>query len=146
VILALSLAFSSCKRSYRVGDLYHQQGIVVSVDADGQPTMLLSLDEQRNLDADSALRWAATLDAGWSLPTKEQWELVRKQRILLNRTLDDKHLPAVVRGHTFYWSSSACSPSHTYACGPDGVRCYFRTNRSDLYRARAIYIFNAEEQ
>jgi len=148
LLLALtgSLALSSCSRSYRVGDLYHQQGIVVSVDADGQPTMLLALEEQCNLDADSALRWAATLDEGWSLPTREQWELIRKQRILLNRTLDDKQLPSVARGHTFYWSSTACSPSHVYACGPDGVRCYFRSNHSDLYRVRAVFVFNEGQE
>ena len=134
-------ALTACGGGYKVGDMYKRQGVVVAVDGQGMPTMLLALDEQANLDADSAQRWAATLEQGWQLPSHDQWEQIRKQRTLINRTLADKGLPLVAKGQTYYWSSTPCSATHYYACSPDGIRCFFHSNKSNSYRCRAVYVF-----
>ena len=133
-------ALAACNRAYEPGDYYGKEaeGIVLAVDTEGNATMLLSLDEAKDLDADSAAKWAASLGEGWYLPTKEEMALLKKYKSLVNITLERKKLPALLAVHTFYWSSTPCSDSHQYALGPDGVRCYFKTNASPYYRARAV--------
>ena len=110
----------------------------MQTDADGNPVLLLSMEEERGYDADSAQQWSASLADGWHLPDKEEMEQVRKYRSLLNSTLVRKGAPKVLEGHTFYWTATRCSETHFYACGPDGIRCYFHTTSSPLYRIRAV--------
>lgn len=141
-LLLLLLTAVGCRQGYEPGDYYKSggiSGIVVDVDADGNAKLLMSLEEVQDIDADSASKWAAQLgDGSWRLPTKDEMGKVRKYRALINKTLEHKKLPAVLSGHTFYWTATPCSKSHTYACGPDGIRCYFSTNASPFYRARGV--------
>lgn len=131
-----------CTRHYEPGDYYSRndvKGIVLQADAEGNATLLLSIDEASDITSDSALRWTATLgDTAWKLPTKEQMAVARKHRSLINITLRNKNLPTFLTDHTFYWTATPCSPSHVYACGPDGLRCYYHSNQSPYYRARAV--------
>lgn len=138
------LAMAACS-PYEVGDWYRKgdlQGVVLQLDDNNEPTLLLLNDEARDLDADSAQVWAAAIDArlpyDCALPTKEEFELIRKYKVVINGTLRKKGQPLVIYGHTFYWSSTPCSESHQYACSPDGVKCYFKPGHSDFYRARAV--------
>ena len=141
-ILLSSALLVGCKSSYAPGDYYSldgDKGVVVSVDADAQPLLIISLDEVSALDADSALRWGLENEAqGWRLPDKDEIALVNKYKTLINRTMEKHHAPLVLVNHTFYWTSSPCSPTHTYACGPDGLNCYFNQNNSHSYRARKV--------
>ena len=131
-----------CTNGWQQGDFYKKngsKGIVVAVDDAGNATLVLSLDECSNIDADSANRWAQGYDDGsWRLPSKDEMAQIKKYKSLINKTLQYKNEASVLTGHTFYWTSTPCSESHTYACGPDGVRCYFNTNASPHYRARAV--------
>lgn len=140
--LAISMLLLAACSSYEVGDYYSKdnvKGIVLAVDAEGTPTMLLSVDEAANLDVDSAARWVASLgDTAWHMPSKDEMAIARKSRSLINITLDHKGLPAFLKNHTFYWTSTPCSESHSYACGPYGLQCYFNSNKSTHYRARAV--------
>lgn len=147
VLIGLSV-LTACS-GYEVGDWYNHdgnKGVVLKVDEAGQPTLLLAPEEAVDLTADSALLWAAQLDADSqaevSLPSKEEMEWLRGYRSVVNKTLNAKGKPTVLEGHTFYWTSTPCSESHYYAHGPDGVRCYFRGNQSSCYRARAVIRLN----
>lgn len=141
--LAVSaLLLTGCGRHYEPGDYYSRngvKGIVLQTDTEDNATLLLSIDEAVDIDADSALRWTATLgDTAWKLPTKEQMAVARKHRSLINITLRNKNLPTILTDHTFYWTATPCSGTHVFACGPDGLRCYFKSNHSSFYRARAV--------
>jgi hypothetical protein len=140
--LAVSaLILTGCSSSYAPGDYYSSKGdkgIVLQADAEGNATLILSLDEASNLASDSAILWAASLGQGWSLPSKDQMTLARKYRSLINICLRNHKQPEFLTGHTFYWTATPCSQSHVYACGPEGVRCYFKSNTSPYYRARAV--------
>ena len=145
LLFVVSFFFTGCSGEQRVGDLYKDgdiKGIVVSVNSEGHPTMILSLDEAVALNADSAVVWASNLQTvngtKWTLPTKEEMILLRKYRSLINNTLRDKKLPLFLENGTFYWTSTPCSESHCNACGPDGVRCYFKMNDTYSYRARGV--------
>lgn len=142
--LAVSaLIITGCSSSYAPGDYYNNKddkGIVLQADAEGNATLILSLAESSNLNSDSALLWAASLGQGWSLPSKEQLALARKYRSLINISLRNHKQSEFLTGHTFYWSATPCSESHVYACGPEGVRCYFKSNASPYYRARAVKV------
>lgn len=138
-----STSLSSCRRGYEPGDIIKVDGrrcVVADVDSDKHPVLLLSLEEASDLDADSAARWASTVmgDTNWHLPTREEMERVRKYKSMINMALEKKGEPTILRNHTFYWTSTQCSESHTYACGPIGLQCYFKTNHSTNYRARAV--------
>ena len=92
-----------------------------------------------NFNADSAFIWAEQFDGGgWHLPTKEEMTTIRKYKNLVNSTLERKGYNTILTNHTFYWTGTPCSESHTYACGPDGIKCYFNQNLSSCYRARAV--------
>lgn len=144
LILVGALALTACS-SYEVGDWYNHKGIkgvVLMVDDEGQPTLLVSPDEAVDLTADSALLWAAQLDAATeaqvSLPSKEEMEWLHSYSAVVNKTLRTKGKSTLLEGNTFYWTSTPCSESHYYAHGPDGVRCYYRGNQSSCYRACAL--------
>ena len=139
-------ALAACNRAYEPGDYYGKEaeGIVLAADSEGNATMLVSLVEAKDLDADSAAKWAASLGEGWYLPSKEEMALLKKYKSLANITLDYKKMPPMLTGHTFYWTSTPCSGSHHYALGPDGIRCYFKTNASPCYRARAVKRLDSE--
>lgn len=136
------LLLSVCGRNYVTGDFYRADGIcgiVVDCDDTHGTLLLLTIDEQSDLDADSAKRWASALNPdGWHLPTREEMEKVRRHRSAINNTLERKGFAKVVDGHTFYWTSTECSDSHVFACGPNGMQCYYRSNHSTLYRARGV--------
>lgn len=132
-----------------VGDFCEEggvKGIVLSLDDEGNPDMLLSVDEAVNISADSAAKWAESLSSGWRLPTKEEFVTVKSCKSIINERLKNKGLPMLLSPGTFYWTSTECSPSHVNACGPDGIRCYFRTNASGFYRARAVYVRADKQQ
>ena len=141
-VAAIAFLMAACNGHYEVGDYYRDgdvEGIVMEADEQGNPLMLLSLEEASNLDADSAAVWASKLgDGRWRLPDKKEMESLRINRSLLNMTLERKGLPLFLMPSTFYWTSQPCSETHMYACGPYGVQCYFRTNKSVHYRARAV--------
>lgn len=140
----LMLFLQSCGREYSVGDIYSDgdvKGVVLRVDDSNSPLLLLSLDEISGIDADSANVWASSLgDGEWRLADRQEMEIVRKYRALINNTFERKSYPKVLEGNTYYWTSTPCSESHVYACGPDGVRCYFKSNNTKLYRARAVRV------
>ena len=134
-------AFACCNRHYEPGDYYNKEdkGIVLAVDAEGNAVLLMSLEEAKDIDVDSAAKWALTVgDGNWQLPTKDEMTILKKYKSLVNKTLEYKKQPTVLTGHTFYWTSSPCSETHFYACGPDGIKCFFKTNASPHYRARAV--------
>ena len=140
-LLISLLTLMSCNRRYEPGDYYSKDvsGIVLAADAEGNAMLLLSLEEAKDIVADSAALWAETLGDGlWRLPTKEDMSIIKKYKSLINKTLEYKKQPTVLSGHTFYWTATPCSESHTYACGPDGINCYFKTNATPHYRARAV--------
>lgn len=139
------VSFVGCNGVYEPGDYYRGEGydaVVVTVDAGNQPTMVMSLDEANTLDADSALRWAEKLGEGWRLPNKTEISQIERVKTLINNTLKKKDKPAVLVDFTYYWSSTPCSESHFYACGPDGVGCYYSENDGSTYRARAVRTVN----
>ena len=141
-----SLLAVSC-RGTEPGDLYKCDGVkcvVVTVDGNGNPSLVMSLDEAVNIDADSALLWSTQVGDGWHLPSKAEMELVKKNKSMINRGLEYKKMPVVLRNNTYYWTSTPCSETHVYACGPDGLRCYFRTNASHCYRARTVKVINGD--
>ena len=145
VLFAMAAFLTGCDGGQRVGDIYKNgdiKGIVVSVNSEGQPTMILSTDEAVALNADSALIWASKLQSDngteWTLPTKEEMVLLKKYKSLINNTLRNNKLPLFLENGTFYWTSTPCSESHCNACGPDGVRCYFKKNDTYSYRARGV--------
>lgn len=130
-----------CSGVYEPGDFYKGDGfeaVVVTVDEANQPTMVMSLNELSSLNADSAIRWANSLGDDWRLPDKNEVAKIERVRSLINSTLERRGLPPVLVGFTYYWSSTPCSESHTYACGPDGVGCYYSENAGSSYRARAV--------
>lgn len=138
---ACFLLLVGCSGIYEPGDMYKGdgfEGIVVTVDEDNQPLMVMSLEEASSLTADSALRWAEGLGEGWRLPTKKEIAQIERVRSLINNTLKRKKLSTVFTDFTYYWSSTTCSESHCYACGPDGVGCYFKENDDPSYRARGV--------
>lgn len=142
-LIALCVAcLVSCDRSHLPGDIIVDNGtkcIVIESDDNGNAVLVMSLDEVVDINADSAVVWAKEHGGeGWHLPNKQEIEKMKKYRSVINQTLEKKNLPKILVNHTFYWSSTECSPSHVYACGPNGVRCYFRSNQSYLYRARAV--------
>ena len=140
--IAAMLTISACSRSYMPGDFYSEgglKGIVVTADEQGKPTLLLAPEETKGVTAAEAKEWVESYgDGGWHLPTKEEMEQVKKYKTLINKTLEQKKQPVVLTNHTFYWTSTPCSESHTYACGPDGLHCYFSTNNSPYYRGRGV--------
>lgn len=142
ILLLFSIAtMVGCQGIYEPGDYYRGdsfEGIVVSVDAENNPLLLLSLDEASSLNADSAVHWAESLGEGWWLPDRKEIAQVDRVKTLINKTLEIKHLPKVLENFTYYWSSTPCSESHFYACGPDGVGCYYCENDGSSYRARAV--------
>ena len=141
LLLVATLVATACNR-YEVGDYYRKgdvSGLVLTLDEEGQPVLIVSLDEARDLDADSAKVWcAAYADGSWRLPDKREMQLIYKYRSLLNATLQRREQPQMMGSNTYYWTATDCSESHVYACGPLGVKCYFRTNHSPLYRVRAV--------
>lgn len=148
LLIVSFLTIVSCGNSYEVGDYYSNdtvKGIVVNVDEQGRPLMLLSIDEAIDIDADSAKQWAVALGSEWHLPTKQEMEQVKKYKSLINQTLERRKYNGFLTGHTFYWTSTPCSETHHYACGPDGLRCYFNTNHSHCYRSRAVCLFDYSE-
>ncbi len=143
ILLTFSLlVFAGCNGKYEMGDFYNDKdtkGIVVQVDNDGRAMLVMSLDEAVDIDVDSAARWAGQIDGNdWRLPTKEEMNAVRKYKNVINSTLERKGCPTILTNHTFYWTGTPCSESHTFACGPDGIKCYFNQNHSSCYRARAV--------
>lgn len=143
-----TLLMAGCARNYEPGDYYSGEGydaVVVTVDAENQPLMLMSLDEASSLSADSAMRWVETLGEGWRLPDKNELSKMERVRSLINNTLQKKGLPKVFVDFTYFWSSTPCSESHTYACGPDGLNCYFSENASSSYRARGVRNINNDK-
>lgn len=131
----------ACGRSYEPGDLYScdsVNGIVLQTNENGAPTMLLSIEEASNINADAALQWAESLGNGWHLPDNEEMKIIKKYKSLINITAEREKISPVLTNHTFYWTSTPCSESHVNAFGPNGLRCYFRTNASPYYRARAV--------
>lgn len=138
------LILSGCSGKYEIGDYYKNgdtKGIVIKNESD--VLMVMSIDEAVNIDADSAARWASSYDGeGWSLPNKAMMGQIKKYKSVINKTLERKGLPTILTNNTFYWTETACSESHTYACGPDGIQCYFNQNSSPYYRARAVKIMN----
>ena len=140
----MSIILVSCRGNYEVGDIYRQgdiEGVVIRVAEDNGEMLVLSTDEAAGVNADSANVWASSFgDSQWHLPSKDEMMLIRKYRSLINQTLERTGNPKILTNHTFYWTSTSCSESHTFACGPDGVHCYFSTNSSPLYRARAVRI------
>ena len=142
MFISLAMLFASCNGKKVTGDIVKIDGtkaIVVSTDDNGQPTMLLSVQEAANLDDDSAVRWVATIDGeGWHLPDKSEMQLIKKYKAMINISLRKNGLPTILANDALYWTSTPCSESHTYACGPQGVKCYFSTNASPYYRARAV--------
>lgn len=143
----VALALTSC-RGYEVGDYYSRDdvsGLVLKVDDEGAPLMLLSMDEVADLDADSALLWGSTYDGGgWRLPNKEEMAYINKYRSLVNATLARRQEPQMMGPNTYYWTATPCSETHVFACGPLGLKCFFRTNHSPLYRARAVRYLDLE--
>ena len=138
-------SFTSCTDVYEPGDYYRGdgfEGVVVSVDADNNPLLLLSIDEARSLSADSAILWAETLGEGWRLPDKRELAQIDRGITLINKTSESKRKPKILVDFTYYWSSTPCSESHFYACGPDGVGCFFNENNGSSYRARAVRVMN----
>ena len=130
-----------CSGGYELGDYYKTDGsaaIVVDIDADNQPLLLLSVEEASNLDADSAVAWASALGDGWRLPNKNEMAKIERIKSLINKTLKQKTLPEVFKDFTYYWTSTECSETHAFACGPNGVSCYFKENQDPSYRARAV--------
>ena len=141
LFLGCLFLLSGCTGVYEPGDSYKGDGyeaVVVSVDDDNQPVIVMSLDEASTLSADSAMRWAEGKGEGWRLPDRSEMSMIDRVRSLINTTLERKGLPPVLKDATYYWSSTPCSETHTYACGPDGVGCYFSENNSSSYRARAV--------
>lgn len=146
LLLLGSLLTAAC-RGAEPGDIYNCDGVksvIVAVNANGNPSMVMSLDEAINIDADSALAWSLHVGDGWHLPSKAEMEIVRKNRSLINRGLELKKLSVVLRNNTYYWTSTPCSDSHVYACGPDGLKCYFRSNASHCYRARTVKVLEQQ--
>ena len=137
-----TLIFIGCEHGYAPGDILKidgTKGVVVEVSPDKKPLLLMSLDEIENVDADSAYRWASSFsDTSWHLPSKREMERVKKFKTLININLEKKGEKPILKYHTFYWTQTPCSESHTYACGPEGIGCYFSTNYSPYYRARAV--------
>ena len=99
----VALALASC-RGYEVGDYYSRgdvSGLVLKVDDEGAPLMLLSMDEVADLDADSALLWGTTYDdGGWRLPDKEEMAYINKYRSLVNATLARRQEPQMMGPNT----------------------------------------------
>ena len=146
ILLLLSLAlFASCSSVYMPGDFYSGdgfEGIVVTVDDDNNPLMLLSFDEANSLSADSAICWAESMGDGWRLPDKNELAQIDRVKSLINNSLENKKKPKILVDFTYYWSSTPCSESHFYACGPDGVGCFFCENNGSSYTARAVRIIH----
>ena len=141
ILIFSVLLLSSCTSVYEPGDIYKGNGyeaVVFAVDADNRPVAVMSLDEASSLDADSALRWVEEKGDGWRLPDRKEIAMIDRTRSLINATLERKGLPPVMKNATYYWSSTPCSETHSYACGPDGVGCYYNENNSSVYRARAV--------
>ncbi len=134
-----------CGGAYETGDYYSVNGVKgVVVTATDNALLVVSLDEARGLNADSALAWGDGPEE-WHLPSKTEIEQLWRFRSAINQTLERKGMGRIFGSHTFYWSSTECSPSHVYACGPDGVKCYFRSNKSHLYRARKVVLVPAKQ-
>ena len=142
IILLLAIAaLASCTRVYEPGDYYKGdgfEGIVVTVDANNSPMLLLSFEEAHSLAADSAEYWAEQIGEGWRLPQKGELAQIYRVKTLINRTLEKKKKKLILNDFTYYWSSTPCSETHCYACGPDGVGCYYKENDGSSYRARAV--------
>ena len=114
---------------YRDGDL---QGVVLQLNDDNEPTLLLLADEIRDVNADSALAWAAALDAQASyscaLPTKEEVELIRKYKMLISVSCYTHGISCM---HTsFIWRVRFCVDIYLYVLlvldceGEEGLACY----------------------
>lgn len=142
ICLMISLLVLAGCGKYEIGDLYKDgdtRGVVVQTDNEGNALMVMSIDEAVDIDADSAARWVETLvGEGWHLPEKGEMAQIKKYKSLLNKTLERKGFSTILTNHTFYWTATPCSESHTYACGPDGIQCYFNQNASPFYRARGV--------
>lgn len=155
-VLLVVAALSSCSKTTEVGDIYRQdgiEGIVLHVDTLGVPTHLLSIEEAVDLDQDSAIVWAASLNGTsgnhqWVLPDSEQMQLLASHKSELNASLSQRGESSVLANGTWYWTSSRCENSfcptspvtHGWAYGPDGLRTYFKENHSPRYRARAVMV------
>ena len=146
IFLLIIAAMASCTGVYQPGDYYGGdgvEGVVVTVDSENNPLLLLSFDEASSLSADSAKRWATTVGEGWRLPTREEIAQINRVKTLINKTLDRKKKPKIFMDFTYYWSSTPCSETHSYACGPDGVKCYYSENDGSSYKARAVKIIES---
>lgn len=156
LVALLALGLAACQREVAVGDIYRDgslKGIVVELDSEGHPTMLLSLEEASGLCADTALMWADALNQNgeevqWVLPDYEQMNIVAQHKVEINAAAASRGEAKVLPNRSWYWTSTPCAnefcPScpvtHVYALGPDGLRCYFKENHSALYRARAVLV------
>ena len=133
---------TACSNDAHVGGMYSKgqvKGIILDVSDDGVPSLVLSIDEISGIDADSAARWAAGYsDGGWRLPTVDEARLIEKNRYVINGYIEKRGLKVIGNEGNFYWTGTDCSKTHVNALGPYGVRCYFRTNSSNSYRARAV--------
>ena len=139
-LIGLLTMLTACGH-YEVGDYYRKgalKGLVLELDDEGRPALVLSLDEATDLDADSANAWCRGYDDGsWRLPDKREMTQIKKYRSLLNQTLGRKG-EQLLGTNIFYWTSTPCSETHIYARGPLGIKCYFRSNHSAQYRCRAV--------
>lgn len=141
--IAFVMLFCACgsDKGYKAGDFYDEGGVeavVVTADSTGVATMLMSVAEAKDIDADSAKLWASSLGEGWTLPTSEEMNLLYRNRSYINETLEGKKLPTLFGLNTYYWTSTPCSESHVNARGPDGIKCYLASGHSACYRARAV--------
>ena len=149
----------SCTHYYEVGDYYRNgsiQGIVVEITDNGNPLRILSLEEAVGVGVDSALCWAANLnkgnttgDASWQLPDNTLMKAMWKNKSIINQALEKHHQHPMFCATLWYWTSSdsdgnqmecrGTTPcTHVWACGPQGMRTYFRKNNSIYYCARAV--------
>lgn len=156
---SLVLLMASCGRRYDVGDYYRSgtvSGVVVQLDDEGMPSLVLSLADTAHLNAEAALRWAETLQpAGqWRLPTIEEWKQMARNKAKINATLGKQRSAAIVAADTWYWSctgadgqriASSAVPTRVYAYGPLQAQVYFYDNASPRYVARAVCPVNSAE-
>ena len=109
LMAACCLIASACSDSYETGDKYNTsdyEGIVVQVDDEGNPLMIISMVEASNINADSAARWAEGLNEGkensqWHLPSAEEMTVVKRAKAMINKSLENKKMSPILENHTF---------------------------------------------
>lgn len=145
--LVLLFAFTACQRQAEVGDYYHKngdKGIVLTLNTAGEVEKILSLQEAKNICADSALLWAEQAGEGWNLTTPDDLKIMATHKVAINETLKQKNQPPIMEMNTWYWSNEPCNEKrlHFMAYGPNGLKAYYHENASPLYRARLVKEIN----